>query len=353
VSEAPPSREVLAEGFRTQARGCAKMGSPIYAALLARAGDDLAAGGVFAAIVADYRGQPMLDALPLRVFGALHDLALAGRAPALAAHYPSTGGRYEPEGAWRALHATASEHRDALRAAAVSRRVQTNEVRRCAALLGGFLRVARETGLPLRLRELGASAGLNLAWDRYRYELGGAQRWGAPEAEVVLASEWSGPAPALDVPVRVASRAGCDVAPVDVTDVEQCRRLESFVWPEQLERLAILRAAIAAARADPPRLEAMRAGDWVARELAEPVSGQATVLFHSVVWWYVPEAERARIDAAVRAAGARARADAPLAWLRMEGASLDEAELRLLLWPGGHDHLLARVHWHAAWVRWV
>jgi len=351
VSAEPLSREALAESFRTQATGCAKAGSPIYAELLRRAADDLAAGGVFAEIVADYRGQPILDAMPLRVFGAIHGMVLEGGAPELAAYYPSAGGRYEAEGAWRALHALARERRDELRGAAVERRVQTNEVRRSAALLGGFLRVARETGLPLRLREVGASAGLNLGWDRFRYELG-PHRWGDPAARVTLASDWSGPPPDLATSVRVASRAGCDVAPIDVRDPEQWRRLESFVWPEQLERLATLRGAIAATQGDPPRLETARAGDWVARELAAPAPGEATVLFHSVVWWYVPEPERARIDADVRAAGVRAAADAPLAWLRMEGARLDEAELRLTLWPGGADQLLARVHWHGAWVHW-
>lgn len=340
------------EAFRAQARGCADTGSPIYAELLRRAADDLAADGPFAALVSGYRGHPVLDALPLRLLGAVHDLVLAGRAPALAAFYPSAGGAFEPEGAWRALRALVVEQREGLEAAARERRVQTNEVRRSAALLGGFLRVARATGLPLRLREVGASAGLNLGWDRYRYELG-PHRWGPPGAPLTLTSEWSGPAPDLRAAARVESRAGCDVAPLDVRDPEQRRRLESFVWPEQLDRLARLRAAVATVRADPPRLEAAPAGDWVARELSAQAPGVATVLFHSVVWWYLPEPERARIDATMREAGARATARAPLAWLRMEGARLDEAELRLLLWPGGADHLLARVHWHAAWIHWL
>ncbi|MEB2344116.1 MAG: DUF2332 domain-containing protein [Deltaproteobacteria bacterium] len=352
MSREAPSRGMLAEAFRSQALGCASTGSPIYAELLARAGGDLAAGGVFAEIVADYRGHPLLDALALRIFAAVHALVLAGDAPALAAHYPSAGGRYEAEGAWRALHALARERRDDLRVAAVARPVQTNEVRRCAVLLGGFLRVAHETGLPLRLREVGASAGLNLGWDRYRYALG-PQGWGEPRARVVLGSDWSGALPPLAAPVRVASRAGCDVAPIDLRDGEQCRKLESFVWPEQLERLATLRAAIAALRPEPPPVEAAHAGDWVARELAAPAPGEATVLFHSVVWWYLSGAERQRIDTDVRAAGARATPGAPLAWLRMEGARLDEAELRLLLWPGGEDRLLARTHWHGAWVHWL
>ncbi len=78
------------------------------------------------------------------------------------------------------------------------------------------------------------------------------------------------------------------------------------------------------------------------------------MLFHSVVWWYIPEAERARITRAIEAAGARATRDAPLAWLRMEGSRLEETELRLRLWPDGDDtHARERVHWHGASVRWL
>ena len=97
-----PARAALVDAFRAQARGCAVTGSPIYASLLERAADDLAAGGPFADPVSDYRGRPLLDALPLRILGAVHGMVLEGRAPALAAFYPSAGGRFEPEGAWRA-----------------------------------------------------------------------------------------------------------------------------------------------------------------------------------------------------------------------------------------------------------
>ncbi len=72
--------------------------------------------------------------------------------------------------------------------------------------------------------------------------------------------------------------------------------------------------------------------------------------FQSVVWWVLPASERERVTAPVSDAGVRARAEAPLAWLRMEGVRRDDAELRLTLWPGGADRLLAHVHWHGAWV---
>lgn len=340
-----------AEAFRIQARGCAATGSRVYAHLLERAADDIDRGGAFAAIVADHRGHPVLDALALRVLGAVHEAVLAGRAPGLAAFYPTAGGRWEPEGAWRALVAFAEAECEWLRRIAASGSVQTNEVQRSAVLLPGFLRVAARTGLPLRVREIGSSAGLNLAFDRYRYRLG-SHAWGPADSPLVLEADWEGPAPDLDAPLRVADRRGCDLAPVDLADPAARRRLEAFVWPDQCERLARLRAAAAVASSDPPRIDREPAGSWVAREVA-PHDRHATVCVHSVMWSYVPAPERARITAAIEAAGAAARPDAPVAWLRMEGASLEETELRLRLWPGGDDALLARAHYHGVRIRWL
>jgi hypothetical protein len=71
------------------------------------------------------------------------------------------------------------------------------------------------------------------------------------------------------------------------------------------------------------------------------------------MWMYVPEAERQRIRALVEAAGARATAAAPLAWLRMEGVGYEHCEIRLRSWPGGEDALLGRCHYHGNWVEWL
>ena len=94
----------------------------------------------------------------------------------------------------------------------IARPLQTNEVGRCAALLPGFAAVARATGLPLRVLELGASAGLNLNWDRYRYERAAAA-FGPADSPVRLPLAGS-PPPAL----RVVARRGCDAAPLDPGD---------------------------------------------------------------------------------------------------------------------------------------
>ena len=174
---ADEARQRLSRRFRGQAASCADLGSPLYADLLARAADNLDGGGAVWRVVEPFAGVPGGALLALRYLGATHRQALsAGAAPALAARYPSCGGDGDPDGAWAALLALSS---DAASSRGLDRWLSagcrpTRSVGR-AALLGGFLAVQRATGLPLRLLEVGASAGLNLRWDLFRYE-----GWGPP-----------------------------------------------------------------------------------------------------------------------------------------------------------------------------
>jgi hypothetical protein len=279
--------------------------------------------------------------LALRLMGAVHRLVLRGDAPELAAHYPSAGGR--PGDAWPAFVAVLRDHRDELRRL-VENPVQTNEPGRCAALLAGFLELARATGLPLRLLEVGTSAGLNLRFDRYRYELGG-ERWGPAASPVVIRTRLAGAGrPPLDAPLRIASRAGCDTRPVDPRSEEGRLTLTSYVWPDQLERLERLRAALAVAREVDAPVERAGAADWIEARLAEPAPGTATVVFHSIVMQYLPEDERERFERAVR------NASGGVAWLRMEPAD-EAADVRLRL--GEEDRLIARAGYHGAFLDWL
>jgi hypothetical protein len=342
-------RREVERALALQARWCRELGSPLYGELLARAARDAAAGGpVWRAVEGDER--PRADMLALRLMGATHRLALDGRAPDLARRYPSTGGDGDVEGAWRALLALVDERRDDVREL-VARPVQTNEVGRCGALLGGFLEAARATALPLRLLEVGASAGLNLRWDRYRYALSG-DGWGPGDSPVGIEVELEGDArPPLDVVPRVVERRGCDREPLDPTTPEGRLTLLSYVWPDQVERLGRLRGALDVAREVPARVERAGADEWVERELARPVAGALTVVFHSIVAQYLDRAARERFVAAIAAAGERASADAPLAWLRMEPGG-DQTEVRLTLWPPGEERLLASAQYHGRTVRW-
>jgi hypothetical protein len=344
-------RAEIARSFRDQAETCAIYGSAIYADLLSRAAEDVERGGPVGALVADFEGDARAQALALRVLGAVHALVLLGRAPELARFYPSTGGAFDPARAWPAFVEVVRANAAAL-APRLAAQVQTNEVGRCAPLACGMLSIAEATGLPLGLREIGASAGLNLLLDRFRYELG-PHRFGDAAAPLRLRAQWSGPPPPLSAKLHVASRAGCDVAPIDLLDPDARLRLEAFVWPDQTERLALLRAAIAAALPAPPPVVRASAAEFVCAELAAPGEALTTVVYHSVVWGYLPRGEQDRIRDALEAAGDRASARAPLAWLRLEGDKLDHAELRLTLWPGGGERRLARAHYHGSRIDWL
>jgi len=323
--------------LRLQAGWCETLGSPLYGRLLERAAVDAEQGGPVARVLEPFADDPRGSMLAIRLMGAANRLVLEGKVPSWEAGDP-----------WEGTFTAALRHERLPEL--IARPVQTNEPGRTAALVGGFLLVARETGLPLRLLELGASAGLNLRWDRYRYELGDA-RWGPDASPAVVRPELDGPPPPLDGDVEVAERRGCDQRPNDPSSEEGRLTLLSYCWPDQTARVELLRGALDVARELPVTVEEAPAGDWIEERLAQPAEGVATVVFHSIVWQYVPRAERDRIRATLAAAGARAAASAPLAWLRMEPGG-DQTEVRLTTWPGGDERLLAAAGFHGSPLAW-
>jgi len=329
------------EGWlRYQSFACGQLGSPLYEDLLERAADDYVAKGPTWELLAGHEEDPGGSALALRLMGSVHRLVLAGAAPELARRYRP--GETDRESTWSAFRDVLVEHRHEL-ARLVEHQVQTNEVGRCAALLPGFLRVAERSGMPLRLLEVGASAGLNLRWDEYRYEAAGFS-WGPRESPLRIAFELSG-GRLPDVPATVAERAACDASPLDPAADEDRQTLLSYVWADQAGRMARLRAALEVAAAHPAPVARRGAVEWAAERLAQPASGLATVVFHSVVMQYLSEDEREAFARIVEEAGSRAGEDAPLAWLRMEPDG-DRAAVRLAQWPEGEDRPLARAGYH-------
>lgn len=347
----PAAEARVREAFRTQAAVCAEMGSPFTARLCGLVAERLAPGTApLARRILGWPGDPSnrADALPLRLAGALHALVLERRDAALAATWPPA--RPDDGALWRAVAGALGREARFL-AARLDHPPQTNETQRAAGLAPGFLALAAETGLPLVTSEIGASAGLNLVWDRFAYRFGEAA-WGDPAAPVRIAPDWRGPPPPLG-PARVIGRAGCDLRPVDLDDPGAETRLLSYVWADQADRLARARAAIALARAAGVRVEAADAGDWLAARLAVPRPGAVHVICHSIMWQYLPGSAQARIEGMIADAGARATAAAPLAWLRLEGdGGQPGAAVTLDLWPGGRTRLLARADFHGRWVDW-
>lgn len=99
------------------------------------------------------------------------------------------------------------------------------------------------------------------------------------------------------------------------------------------------------------RCQGEEASRWIER--AGPKAGAATVVFHSIVWQYMPPAEQAAVSAALRSHAARATRDAPFFWLRMEfNEAARQFELKLASWQGWDDRLLAVVHPHDEFALW-
>lgn len=339
----------IAAAFVRQAAYCRDLGSPFNALLCELLGDRLRPDGAFGQRVHGWPGDPVEDALALRCCGGLHALARSGRCPALTAVYPPADTADDP--VWHAVEAAIAEH-DGFLADWLDSPPQTNEVSRSASILGGCLAVAAETGLPIELYEIGSSAGLNLGFDRWHYDLGG-RSWGAVGSGVRIVSQCDGDM-ALDAPLAVVHREGCDRNPLDPRSAADRNRLLSYIWPGQAERSARIAAALKVAADAGWQVERADAADWVEGRFGRPGnSGRVRVLMHTIVWQYLPAETRARIEAAVWAAGAAASADAPIAWLRIEPDDVKgSAGVRLTLWPGSKTRLLGRADYHGRWHRW-
>jgi hypothetical protein len=347
VSEPP-----LVGVIRIYELACNSMGSPFYGELLARMADDVAAGGRVAQFLGGHLDSTYEEAVPLRLLGGIHRLVLAGSAPELAARFPSVGGDGDVDLAWPALVHALEVHGDAIRDA-LTRPPQTNEVGRSASLIGGFLTVARDAQLPLRVLEVGSSAGLNLRFDRYWYEADGLT-YGDPASPVRFAGLWEDGRPPFDAPLTIAERLGCDRDPIDATSEHGRLTLLSYIWPGQTERFAMLRSALDVARNFPVPIDRADIPAWLGSQLREPASGRATVVFHSITWQYLTDEERAAAEVELTGAGDRATRDAPLGWLRLEPSpDKSHAELRLTSWPRGGERLLARCHYHLGPMRWL
>jgi hypothetical protein len=346
------SGEQLLDVLRFQARACAAFGSPMYGELIDRIAENVGDGGVFADILAGHEHDRRSAAMPLRLVGGLHRVVLDGRASRLQRWYPSVGGSWSLDGAWPDIVAAARTHAEFLRSA-LQRPPQTNEVGRSAALAGALLILCAQFGRPVRLFEIGASAGLNLLADRYRYRHAGGL-WGPPDARVTIDDAWRGrlPPPAA---IRVGERHGYDLDPIQATTRAGELTLLSYVWPDMSDRLSRLRGAIATARRYPAIVHRRTARDAVAGIELEP--GALTVLWHSVTWQYLGREERAAVADGIAALGARAAARSPFAHVSMEpqpravGAA-HEFLVRARSWPGGQDVILAACHPHGPPVNW-
>ena len=140
--------------------------------------------------------------------------------------------------------------------------------------------------------------------------------------------------------------------PLDPCSAEDRLTLMSFVFPDQLQRFRILAAALDLSSRVSATVEKADAPMWLDEQLENCQSGTATVVFHSLVMQYLTHAEQNRIRQILSEAGDRAAPTAPMAWLRMEHGSGD-VDLRLTVWPGGNERLLATATNHGERLNWL
>jgi hypothetical protein len=305
---------------------------------------------VYALLARRCATDPLVDELidelswdaPLRLFGGVHYLELAGIEP------------YALSGDWDDFRSALESRREFLARFVREQAVQTNEVQRCYALLPAFLWLAREhCAGALDLVELGPSAGLNLLWDRYAYVYR-AGKWGSSELTLRGVEYAPVPSDVLARRIAVRRRLGIDLEPVDVTAEHGSRLLNAFIWPGRVERAQRLRQAVAILRRDPPELVR---GDYVAllpSLLAERDEDALTVVFQTASTGYIGSERRAELRSLLEAAGG----EGPLGWVstraveELEEDRHDSYELEVALWPGGERRFLLRCDFHGSWLRW-
>jgi hypothetical protein len=255
----------IAAAYRTFAVAAAYGGSPTYERLALAIADEPAALALLQTVEPAQRQEALL-------FGVMRWYEAPVAEPAAALQ-------------WLSEHAT--EVVEMLR----TRRTQTNEVSRCAILLPVLALLPQ----PLALIEVGASAGLCLLYERWRYHYTGPgiDHWIGPQnSPVTLECAVAGDVPLpADVP-RIVWRRGLDLDPIDPTDADSRRWLDALIWPEHEDRRRTLGQALAVAASDPPRIDVGNLTAGVRNLVEQAPAGATVVVVHSAALMYVDLAER-------------------------------------------------------------
>jgi hypothetical protein len=338
----------LQHAFLEQAKSCFALGSPYMGRVMTLLAQHWPEDTELARCFANWSGDigPSGASLPLRLAGGLHALVLQGMDAELAAVYPP---HVVDDVVLRDAVVAAIRRHDVFLCCWAENAPQTNEVRRSAVLIAAAHWLDARYGLPIRLSELGASAGLNLVFDKFNMQIGD-QRWGPADSTVRLAPEWRGPLPPHASP-RIVERRGVDLNPLHVGSADDELRLMSYIWADQTDRMTRTQAAMKLQNQPVEKGDAIA---WLKTRLALPTAGQLHLIYHTIAWQYFPAERQATGRAMIEAAGVAATENAPLAWFGMEADdNSNGAALTLRLWPGDVRVSLARAGFHGQWVEWA
>jgi hypothetical protein len=241
-----------------------------------------------------------------------------------------------------------------------TRRTQTNECGRSALLAPALDHIAGRFDTPLAVVDAGASAGLNLLFDRYRLDYGAHGSLGPVNSPVRIDCEIRSPQFPLphDTP-PVVRRVGLDRSPVDLDDAADVRWLLACVWPDtgRLERTA---AAIELAREHRPHVVS---GDMVDDLPGVLDSIDANCVITTWSFAYLSPRQREQFIEHL----ASAAKQTPIAWISAEGHGIVEmlnpppapagttpSVLGVVVFDRSDTHAttLGFAHPHGAWLDW-
>jgi len=309
-------------------------GSPLYAHLV----ESIAGDPELMRVMGRIEHLPQANLL----FGAVHLLLLMGEGPDLAPFYRSlTPDPLPVEDSGDAFRKFVLDHQDEIVDIGNTRYTQTNESRRCVVLLPMVMMAPFDR---FHLVDIGTSAGLNLAMDRYRYRLGDLH-WGPPESPLELTAEWHGPLPRLH-DIEVLRRIGLDLSPVDPTDESARLWLDALIWPEHVERRERLRAAFTVMAGVEIETVAGDALETLAAVLAGLPPGDPAVVVNSFTLIQFSGEQRDRLESIADAA----RAERPVFRASMEALDKNDDWARLVVNDGFGPREIGQAHPHGEWV---
>lgn len=326
------TREVTPEQVKSWSRRA--HGSPLYHTLASFIAEDEELMGVLQRI----EHRPQLNLL----FTAVQFRLMRGAETSLREHYPSlVNPAKPPEGALPPFKDFVLENEDWIVETGNTRLTQTNEIKRCSALLPAVW----ETGLEgFHLIEIGASAGLNLAMDRYRYRWGEVE-WGPTDSPVLLDAESRG-GPVRPRGLSVLSRTGLDLNPIDLDDRDEQDWLLALIWPEHHERRARLAEAIAIAAEVPIEMVAGDAIETFGEVVASLPPAEPVVVMNSMVLiqftWAQREAFYQSVDGLAE--------DRPVRRVSFEFLAAGDDWVTISADRGTGLAQLGRAHPHGEWV---
>lgn len=302
------------------------------------------------------------DTVDIRLFlGALHDRALSGASPALAAFFPSCGGAYQSEqqeALTAAVESAVTEGFDDLLDFMLSRQPVTDDPALATLTLIGAVAAQQAFGGPIALVEAGAGGGFRLLFDQYRYQIGPHQIGsGSVSFELDLEGDW----PLSSLPL-VQERVGIEPLSRDMTDPEELRFVLACVPPDQMDRFQRLQVAAAWMRTvGRPDLREADIVPGLAPLLTEVYNrmepGTTLLLTQILHWSRLSSEEQKRVAFAIQSLASQIQPRKPIAWFQADrftpGAPHLELRLHTFGWADPEDRDVLHLGTADPQLRWV